>query len=401
MKRPNHLTLLTGAWLMVAATAFGASLPETRSIFPLQEKHVHSSSIVECPNGDLLACWFHGSGERSANDVLVQGARLKAGSETWSPVFVMADTPGLPDCNPVLFVDPRKRLWLFWMVVAGNRWEHSILKYRRADSLWGDGAPRWTWQDIIILKPGEDFPNAIARGFEALGADEGCWGEYAPPYEQLVGEAAKDVAKRQRGWMTRIHPLVLPSGRWLLPLYSDGFNLAMVGLSDDEGETWQASAPIVGYGPIQPSLAQRRDGTILAFMRDSGGAPQRIQWSESTDSGQTWTPSRDIDIPNPSSSLEVVVLQDGRWLLVCNDTEDGRHQLTAFISNDEGATWPWRKQIEPADTIGQSFGYPSVVQGRDGRVHLTYSRQTTQGRTIQHTVLPLSWFAGEAPGAER
>ncbi|MCD6596814.1 MAG: hypothetical protein J7L04_03960, partial [Bacteroidales bacterium] len=42
-------------------------------IFPLQNLHVHSSSIVELPNGDLLACWFEGSGERTANDVLVKG----------------------------------------------------------------------------------------------------------------------------------------------------------------------------------------------------------------------------------------------------------------------------------------------------------------------------------------
>ena len=46
-------------------------------IFALQNKHVHSSSIVECPNGDLLACWFYGSGERTADDVVIQGARLK------------------------------------------------------------------------------------------------------------------------------------------------------------------------------------------------------------------------------------------------------------------------------------------------------------------------------------
>ena len=47
------------------------------SIFPLQDKHVHGSSIVETSNGDLLACWFYGSGERTANDVLIKGSRLR------------------------------------------------------------------------------------------------------------------------------------------------------------------------------------------------------------------------------------------------------------------------------------------------------------------------------------
>lgn len=38
-------------------------------IFPLEHWHNHASTIVELPGGDLLACWFHGSGERTADDV--------------------------------------------------------------------------------------------------------------------------------------------------------------------------------------------------------------------------------------------------------------------------------------------------------------------------------------------
>jgi hypothetical protein len=45
-------------------------------IFPLEYWHNHGSCIVEAPNGDLIVCWFHGSGERTADDVKVEGARL-------------------------------------------------------------------------------------------------------------------------------------------------------------------------------------------------------------------------------------------------------------------------------------------------------------------------------------
>ena len=38
---------------------------DTKYIFPFQDLHVHSSSIVELPGGDLLCCWFEGSGERT------------------------------------------------------------------------------------------------------------------------------------------------------------------------------------------------------------------------------------------------------------------------------------------------------------------------------------------------
>jgi len=53
----------------------------------VQGKHVHSSGVIELPNGDLLACWFHGSGEGTAGDVVIQGARLRKGQRKWSPVY--------------------------------------------------------------------------------------------------------------------------------------------------------------------------------------------------------------------------------------------------------------------------------------------------------------------------
>lgn len=86
-------------------------------------------------------CWFYGNGEHRAADVVVQGARLSVGSKQWSTVFLMADTPGFPDCNPVLFVDRRERLWLFWVTVLAERWECSQLKYRRAKQADGSGRP--------------------------------------------------------------------------------------------------------------------------------------------------------------------------------------------------------------------------------------------------------------------
>src|SRR5690554_1563007 len=46
-------------------------------IFPIQDQHVHGSSIVSLPNGDLLVAWFQGSGERTADDVRIMGARVK------------------------------------------------------------------------------------------------------------------------------------------------------------------------------------------------------------------------------------------------------------------------------------------------------------------------------------
>src|SRR6187551_2468844 len=101
--------------LAAAIPAIGQNQPglEGELIFPLESWHNHSSSIVELPNGDLLVCWFHGSGERTADDVKILGARKLKSTGKWTEPFEMADTPGFPDTNCTMFVDSKQRLWLF------------------------------------------------------------------------------------------------------------------------------------------------------------------------------------------------------------------------------------------------------------------------------------------------
>jgi hypothetical protein len=100
--------------LMVCSAPYAESsqapLFESELIFPLETWHNHASCIVELPKGELLVCWFHGSGERTADDVKIEGARLRKGKHAWSPRFDMADTPGFPDGNPCMF-GPTQRLW--------------------------------------------------------------------------------------------------------------------------------------------------------------------------------------------------------------------------------------------------------------------------------------------------
>jgi len=382
--------LLTGMFFSIQVHA--QSEIQNNPIFPLQQKHVHSSSIIECPNGDLLACWFYGSGERSADDVVIQGARLTKGGSKWSPVFLMADTPDFPDCNPVLFVDQKERLWLFWIAVRANKWEHSILKYRLSSDYQQPGTPKWDWQDIILLKPGDAFAETIEAVFKELITEEPMWAEYAPLYSTMIIEAAKDKAKRQTGWMTRTHPIALPSGRILLPLYSDGFNVCLVAISDDTGRHWRAGRPIVGLGPIQPSIVRKKDGTLVAYMRDSGNAPYRVLISTSTDDGESWSPAIDTNIPNPGSSLEAIALQDGRWVMVYNDTEQGRHSMAVALSDDEGKTWKWKRHIGKSDDRTKSYAYPSLIQAKDGMLHLTYSYTEKGQATIHHCTFSADWI---------
>src|SRR5690554_7666545 len=355
-------------------------------VFPYQQEHVHGSSLVELPNGDLLMAWFQGSGERTADDVRIMGARLKKGSKAWSEVFELADTPNLPDCNPVLFFH-NKKLYLVWIAVQANKWEHSILRFKTSTDWAKAEAPVWNWQDNILLKPNEDFATEVENKFKELpNLNEG-WSEYAPKYDQMIIDASKDITKRSAGWMTRIKPLILENNKILLPLYSDGFNMSMLAISEDQGASWIPSLPIVGRGPIQPALAQRKDGTIVAYMRDSGNAPNRIQISESIDEGRSWTVAKRTDIPN-TASVEVTILKDGRWALFGNDIVNGRYQLSLYLSKDEGKTWSSKVFIENDESKKGSFSYPSLITASNGLLYICYSYHHERNKkTIKYVVV--------------
>ncbi|HZK96024.1 MAG TPA: sialidase family protein [Prolixibacteraceae bacterium] len=356
-------------------------------IFPLQNEHTHGSSIVMLPNGDLLAAWFQGSGERSADDVRIMGARLKKGLKVWTTPFLMADTKGIPDCNPVLFLNRKGKLFLFWVAVIANKWEDAILRYRTTTNYSGNDAPVWEWQDNIFLKPDDSFPKEVEKNFKEMPESQAGWAGYAPPYDNMIKEASKDLLKRSLGWMTRIHPITLESGRILLPLYSDGLNFSIVAISDDEGKTWRPSLPIVGRGPIQPALAVKKNGDIVAYMRDSGDAPVRVHTSISTDNGESWSVSQKTDIPN-EASVELCVLKDGKWAFFGNDINDGRYQLSLYLSDDEGSTWKWKDLIEYEPDHKGSFSYPCLIQTSDGLLNISYSYSKGEKmESIKHVVI--------------
>jgi len=356
-------------------------------IFPYQNEHVHGSSIVMLPNEDMLAAWFQGSGERTADDVRVMGARLKKGLKTWSTPFLMADTKGIPDCNPVLFLNRNGKLYLFWIAVVANKWEDAILRFRTTTNYSGNEAPVWEWQDNILLKPDESFVSEVEKRFKEMPGNEAGWAAYAPKYDNMIKDASKDLLKRSLGWMTRIHPITLESGRILLPLYSDGFNFSIVAISDDDGTSWRPSLPIVGRGPIQPSLAVKKNGNIVAYMRDSGDAPACVHTSLSTDNGESWSASKKTDIPN-EASVEVCVLKDGKWAFFGNDINDGRYQLSLYLSDDEGSTWKWKELIEYDAERKGSFSYPCMIQTKDGFLNISYSYSLGDGKkTIKHVVI--------------
>ncbi|GAA1550849.1 exo-alpha-sialidase [Kribbella sancticallisti] len=326
----------------------------------------HAATLVETQTGALLCAWFNGPGEGEPETRIVL-SRLPAGSDTWTVPEVMSDDPERSEQNPLLFVAPSGEVSL----LHTTNEPHDQTSSRILRRLSKDGGLTWGPSAVVFDRPGSFLRNPI---------------------------------------------VVLSNGDWLLPAYhcdADG-EASVVQLSPDQGRGWTPVEIPDGLGQVQLSVVELAPGELLGLFRSR--AADRIHRSVSKDSGLTWSAPEKTTLPNNNSAIQVLRLDDGRLVLVFNDSSAERDQfrwvpdgkggirrktlrtpLTLAMSEDDGATWPyWRNlQVQDEEYRDNEFGYsyPTLLQTRDGRLHIAYSFLR---KTIKHVVLTPEWIeAGE------
>jgi predicted neuraminidase len=291
----------------------------------------HASTIVEVEPGRFLAAWFGGKAEGAA-DVKIWLARFDGA--TWSPPEAAAEEPGFPCWNPVLFKSRSQVLFLFY---KAGRDPMSWSGYGRRSTDRGK-----TWEKA------EQFPAGL------LGPIKN------KPIQRADGTIlAGTSVESHRAWAC-----------WLER-------------STDDGKTWRRFGPITvpghPYGIIQPTLFETADKILVAFCRSRGlGAICR---AESKDGGETWSPARPTELPNPNSGIDLVRTRQGELYLAYNPTKRGRSPLKIAHSADDGKTW---KDVATLEDQPGEFSYPAIIQAEDGRLHVTY---TWNRRHIKHLIL--------------
>ena len=344
-------SLLLGASAMHADAAQGKPLLlEDDFVYRTTEQtpYNHASNIVQLPNGDLLVCWGTGEGEFMRNLQAVISRRTAASRE-WTPPEVVGKTGEENAGNPVLFVDPKGRTWLFF-----NR------RPEQSDQYWRPQRPFPHQKSYIVCRVSEDNGRT--------------WG-------------AEQVVTREPGSQLRCPPIVLTNGDWVLPIHDERDMTTLMLISSDQGKTWTPSQkmiiprggaltpdnPYYREGCIEPAVLQRGDGTVVCYMRYMWGERKYppIMWeSTSKDNGRTWAAPEQDDFFNPNSGIAFLRLKSGNWLLAFNDSSSDRRPLMIALSTDEGRTWA----IEAPLKYGMgTYSYPSLTQTRDGLIHMTYS----------------------------
>lgn len=213
------------------------------------------------------------------------------------------------------------------------------------------------------------FRQSLDRGYT--------WG----PIEELI---------TKRGLRTRNHPIVMTNGEVLLPLFDRMSYQSIFLITGNFGKTWEVGGSIASdTGNIEPTVISRSNGHLYALMRSWDDDPaKRFLWqSESRDYGRTWATASYSSVPSVSSASEMTKLRNGHVVLAFNNGKAReRTPLSAALSSDEGFTWQHIRDIE----LGEgSFSYPSLVQTRDGLIHVTYSYNR---HFIKHVELNEQWI---------
>ncbi len=298
--------------------------------------------IVKTAGGRLF-CSYNGdsspaSGE-STNDYTVVSVSDDDGCTWRDGELIIAHTCSVRIHEPLLWVDPLNRLWHFWI--------QSYTYYDGRAGVWAIRCDNPDDETIVWGKPWRL-----------------CDGVMACP------------------------PMVARNGDWFFPISQwknlpEAFYLyrnpdlmhSNVYLSRDQGET----VTFVGYADEPTSMADEHsleelaDGSFLMIMR----TPSSVAMARSFDRGKTWTAAEKL-MDGPSAKSFLRRFDSGNLLLVTHDEdfreENGnpcRRNMTAYLSEDGGKTWPYRLLLDERREVS----YPSGMIYQGTHAYVAYDRE--------------------------
>ena len=358
----------------------------------------HAANLALLADGSVGCVWFGGTQEGVA-DVSVWFSRCAQGLRgAWSAPVRLSDDATRSEQNPILFNAPDGRLWLLHTAQNSGHQDTAQVRCR-------------------------------------VSNDHGAtWGAAGTLFEQAGVFVRQPVVVHDNGdWLVPIfHCRTRPGERW-----SGDHDDSAVMISSDQGRHWAEHAVPDSTGCVHMNIVPAKDGrTLLAFYRSRWA--DHIYRSASEDGGRHWSEPQPTPLPNNNSSIQVTRLAygrlKGRLAMVFNDIsaaqaterrvslydeiEGGdatyaapaatgrsafwgtpRAPMAIALSDDEGLTWPFKRNIETGDGYcmtnnsaeqrNRELSYPSVVQAADGTIHVAY---THHRQRIRHVCLTEGWI---------
>lgn len=342
---------------LVGSVCCAADYEQDLVVAPGRFPVCHGSSIAELPDHNLLCCWYAGSDE-CAPDVKIYSSRFDPSAKTWSAPAIVAQhneraagrwlrTKTFGNC--ALFLDDENVVWLFYAALPLGGWSSARVDYKTSK----DAGQTWS-------QP-----------------------------RTLVGTFCN---------LPRNKPLQLGAHQFVIPLYKNfghkyGYTCT---LTVSGGEiTSKTFESIPGPENTQPALIRRNNDELIAYLRDPTWRSLMVSRCNATN--RKWTTAERLALPNPNAAIDAVQTDDGKTLLVYNDSKKGRNPLSlAYSENGRDFKKLWDFEYTP--TGGGSFSYPAIIRATDGSYHLTYSHERRSA--IKHVHFSQAWL-NEKIGAIR
>ncbi len=328
----------------------------------------HAPQLCWTDDKTLVCVWMAG-GQEGTSGMSIYGASLTEGKTAWSRPKLISQNTNSSEQNPLLFKggdgrlhlihtaqtarDPSDKSWQSSSVPFSMQWTAQL--HHQSTERWG---ARWTKSELLMSE------NAFCRN---------------PPIE-------------------------LNNGNYLLPIYRSLVSGGAFG--DDHSQVIQLNSHAVksssfvdipdSKGRVHGSIVPSADGlSLLQFFRSRRA--DKVYRSTGTLDGENWTTPISVDLPNNNSSIQCLRLRNGLLAIVFNrfglpkqpDSEEWgsaqwpmtRWPLSVAISEDDGLSWPWIRDIDYSQGYaGQAnwqrngqLAYPSIVEGDPGDLHIAYS----------------------------
>ncbi len=294
-------------------------------------------SIEVTRKGRVFATWYSGgTGEGPGNYALLVYSDDQVHFS--GPIAVALPQDTAHRCyDPCLWIDPLHRLWFTWGY-----------------------APDSAVYAVIC-----DDPDADTLHWSA---------EFTVGYDVMMNK-----------------PTVLSTGEWLFPLavwgekitagrntgrgHTESGSYAVCSL--DQGKTFMQSGKCESMNESfdEHMIAELKNGRLMMLIRTMGN----LGVSYSDDRGKTWSIGVHSKIPSPSARFHLRRLASGRLLLINHFRFNGRNNLTALLSEDDGKSFPFALLLDERDWVS----YPDAKQTEDGFIHICYDRERGDGKACK------------------
>jgi formylglycine-generating enzyme required for sulfatase activity/predicted neuraminidase len=332
---------LTILFLLIVAAAPAADFPTAQVITDPGPAYADSArswqgipGIERAKGGRLWATWY--SGDTGEGDMGNYALAATSGDDgkTWTKPIVIAGPKGTRIGDPLPWIDPKGRLWIFYTQLT----KAESAAFKATFAIRTDEPDR--------ERPKWSAPFLVAEGGILFG---------------------KPLVRAGVGWLAPF--CINGKSPWIAE--TNGKDTGVL-LTTDEGASWHwqggTAMPKELWSFGEATLAPRRDGSVWMVMRTTKGLYESL----SGDDGRTWSdPAPMPGFAGTATRAHMRRLASGAFMLIYHDSmkpKPARERLTAWLSDDEGRTWPHRLLLDER----QRVSYPDATQAPDGRIYIAY-----------------------------